>query len=74
MQITIDIPEDLALVAARRGLTPEGYAEQLLSEKLLEQTERMKKVERFLAEFPRADLPVLPESSYSRESIYSDDE
>ncbi|HEV2620399.1 MAG TPA: hypothetical protein VGU23_10735 [Acidobacteriaceae bacterium] len=79
MQVTINIPEELAAQVQLRGLTPQGYVEHLLAEQGLEKLTRPPKLS--LEEFDASldelaqysdKIPSLPDAALSRESFYQD--
>jgi hypothetical protein len=80
MQVTINIPDELAAQVRSRGLTPQSYVEQLISEQAA--TARgsaphklsLEEFEASLDELTRYSdkIPVLPTEALSRESLYQD--
>ncbi len=80
MQVTVNIPDDLALRAKAQGLTPEKYVEGLLAEQSAPNREpakagaRKPALERFFEEMAEhsAKIPPLPEDAFTRASIYRD--
>jgi hypothetical protein len=79
MQITVDIPDEVATRARAQGLTPEAYVETLIASQPapqpMESREvRVAKLEKFLVEMAKHSdtLPILPQAAFTRESIYRD--
>jgi len=83
MQITVNIPDEVAAQAQARGLTPENYVESLIAKQKLTApvlktdenlAERMAKLEEFFESFSAnsENIPILPDEAYTRESFYSD--
>ena len=82
MTISMQIPDELATQAARRGVDVKAYIEQILikevaaAKPVLPRSPRLTK-EEFdavldgLAEFSDK-IPHLPDSAFTREAIYSD--
>jgi len=80
MQITVEIPDDLATQVRARGLTPEGYIRALVEEAVrtahqtLAPAEPKMDIETFIrgmASFSEK-IPQLPDEAYTRESFYRD--
>lgn len=80
MQVTVRIPDELALQAQAQGLTPELYVEKLIAERSgsipepIGRAARIADLERFFDEMSRHSdrIPPLPESAFQRESFYRD--
>jgi len=80
MQITVEIPDELAAKVQARGLTPEGYVRSLIEEAErsapvpLHLREPRMSIEEFLdAMAANSDkMPVLPEKAFTRGSFYQD--
>lgn len=80
MEITITIPDEIAVRAQARGLTAESYVEKLLhKEETLpkhskSRVQRLADMERFIEEISRnsENIPQLPDEAFTRESFYSD--
>ena len=80
MQVTVNIPDELAAQIRSRGLTPQSYVEGLIAEQIA--TARgsamdklsLEEFEASLDELPRYSdkIPVLPAEAFSRESLYQD--
>ena len=79
MTISMQIPDELAIQAARRGLDVAAYIDQILqaaAKPVLPRSPRLTQ-EEFdavldgLAEFSDK-IPTLPDSAFTREAIYSD--
>jgi hypothetical protein len=80
MQITVDIPDELAAQVRARGLTPEGYVRSLIEEAARDGNsvsnsagEKMD-IETFLREMAANSekLPQLPDEAFTRASFYQD--
>jgi hypothetical protein len=80
MQITVDIPDELAAQVQARGLTPESYVRGLIEEAArAEMTasrsprERMD-IETFIRNMAANSdkFPALPDEAFTRESFYQD--
>ena len=80
MQITVDLPDELAERARARGLTPEGYVRALIEDAAqedpmsLEQQRPKRDMEAFfrgMAAFSEK-IPQLPDEAFTRESFYQD--
>jgi hypothetical protein len=85
MQITVTIPDDFAAQVMARGLTPEGYVEELIAERAsasfqvaadtsTETKTRLADLEVFFSEMgAHSDkVPILPDEAPTRESFYQD--
>lgn len=78
MQVTVNIPDELAAQVQSRGLTPQSYVERLLAEQVQRTVSSPKlSLEEFdasLDELARYSdkIPFLPDASLSRESFYQD--
>jgi hypothetical protein len=80
MQITVTISDEFAEHVKARGLTPEGYVENLIAEQaaappLAQDTAtRLADFERFFKEMAANSdkIPVLSEEALTRESFYQD--
>jgi DNA-binding ferritin-like protein len=80
MEITVNIPDEVAEMARARGMTPETYVEGLIDrdkpkEKLAPSVEeRMANLERFFKEISANShkIPRLPDEAFTRDSFYSD--
>lgn len=79
MQVTVNIPDELAAQVQSRGLTPQSYVERLLTEQVLQRSVSSPKLslEEFdasLGELARYSdkIPFLPDAALSRESFYQD--
>jgi hypothetical protein len=80
MQVTVDIPDELAAQAQARGLTPESYVRRLIEEagrdesKTSGPTERKMSMEVLIrAMAANSDkIPQLPDEAFTRESFYQD--
>jgi len=81
MQITVNIPDEIAARAQARGQTPESYVESLIED--AEQSTslpgpRRLRPEISMDEFLEAmtansdKIPVLPDEAFTRESFYQD--
>ena len=79
MTIPIHIPDELAIQAAHRGLDIAQYIDQILqaaAKPVLPRSPRLTQAEidavlDGLAEFSDK-IPILPDSAFTREAIYSD--
>jgi hypothetical protein len=80
MQITVTIPDEIAMQVQARGLTPESYVESLIdnaahvSPKPVLLAKPRMNMEEFLqkmAEFSDK-IPRLPDEAFTRESFYQD--
>jgi hypothetical protein len=80
MQITIEIPDELAAKAQARGLTPERYVEALVEDaaRSAPQPVHLREPRMSMPEFVRAmaansdKIPQLPDEAFTRESFYQD--
>ena len=80
MQITIEIPDELAAQAQARGLTPEFYVRSLIVEAAhaapvpIPPQEPKMDIETFLREMSAHSdkIPQLPDEAFTRESFYQD--
>ena len=80
MQITIEIPDELAAKAQARGLTPERYVESLVVDAArtaplpLPTPKPSIDMETFLREMAAHSdkIPQLPDEAFTRESFYQD--
>jgi hypothetical protein len=79
MQVTVNIPDELAAQVQSRGLTLQSYVEHLLAEQVLQRTVSSPKLS--LEEFDASldelaqysdKIPSLPDGALSRESFYQD--
>lgn len=82
MTLPIQIPDELAILAARRGMDVAAYAEQILTKEVAAAKPGLPKSPRLtqeeidelldgLAEFSDR-IPILPDSAFTREAMYSD--
>jgi hypothetical protein len=80
MQITVEIPDELAAQAQERGLTPESYVRSLIDNAvrtapapLTPAKPKMDMKEFFEAMSAYSDkIPQLPDEAFTRESFYQD--
>lgn len=79
MQVTVNIPDELAAQVRSRGLTPQSYVERLVAEQVSQKTAPVPKLsleefEASLDELTRYSdkIPFLPDAALSRESLYQD--
>ena len=80
MQVTVNIPDELAAQVQSRGLTPQSYVEDLIAEQTAtakgSATHKLslEEFEASLDELTRYSdkIPVLPAEAFSRESLYQD--
>ena len=80
MEITVNIPDEVAAKARALGMTPESYVESLVDHDKLEENSslsvngRMANLERFFKEISRNSekIPRLPDEAFTREGFYSD--
>jgi hypothetical protein len=79
MQVTVNIPDELAAQIRSRGLTPQSYVERLLAEQVLKKADSSPKLslEEFDASLDELTqyserIPSLPDAALSRESFYQD--
>ena len=77
MQITVNIPDELAAEAHARGVTPEAYVEQVLAKSVSAQVRRLfrspQEVHSWLDSLSQfsEQIPPLPET-ISREWLYQE--
>ena len=79
MQITVTIPDEIAVQAEAAGKTTEGYVQEWLNANLLpdpfaEKTLTAEELEEFFRNMSMGSekIPLLPDDAFTRESIYSD--
>ena len=80
MEITVNIPDEVAEKARALGMTPESYVEGLVHLEKPEETltlsveERVADMKRFIEELSAhsENIPVLPDYAFTRESFYND--
>jgi hypothetical protein len=80
MQITVELPDELAARARARGLTPEAYVLGLIEEAAEVETpkanpsEPKMDMETFLRKMSQNSekIPQLPDEAFTRESFYQD--
>lgn len=80
MQITVEIPDELAAQVQARGLTPESYVRGLIEDAVRVQTtssapaERKMDMEAFIRGMAAHSdkIPQLPDEAFTRESFYQD--
>jgi hypothetical protein len=81
MRITVEIPDELAVRARARGLTPEAYVLGLIEEAAVEAetpkvdpSEPKMDMETFLRKMSQNSekIPQLPDEAFTRESFYQD--
>lgn len=79
MQVTVNIPDELAAQVQSRGLTPQSYVERLLAEQVSQEMAPVPKLslEEFEASLDELTqysdkIPLLPDAALSRESLYQD--
>jgi hypothetical protein len=79
MQITLTIPDELAVQAKTRGISVEEYVQSLLEEAgrkspALQESRTPERLEAFFQAMAQGSqkLPALPTESFSRESFYED--
>ena len=80
MQITVTISDDFAAQVKARGLTPEGYVENLIAELAeaasteADTARRLASLDRFIERMvAHADKsPILSDEALTRESFYQD--
>jgi hypothetical protein len=79
MQVTVNIPDELAAQVQSRGLTPQSYVERLLAEQVSPKAAASPKLslEEFEASLDELaqysdKIPLLPDEALSRESFYQD--
>lgn len=79
MQVTVEIPDELAAQVQARGLTPENYVRNLIEDAALgARTPHSGQPRMSMAEFLEkmaensANIPQLPDEAFTRESFYRD--
>jgi hypothetical protein len=80
MQITVEIPDELAAQAQASGLTPESYVKSLLDRAMrtpagsLPSAKPNVDIEEFIREMAAnsENMPQLPDEAFTRESLYQD--
>jgi len=80
MQITVEIPDELAAKVQARGLTPESYVLGLIqdAERRVPVPLHLREPRMSIEEFLEAmaahsdNIPVLPDKAFTRESFYQD--
>lgn len=80
MEITVNIPDEVAQKAHALGMTPESYVASLIhidkpeENSTLSVEERVADMKRFIQELSAhsENIPVLPDYAFTRESFYSD--
>lgn len=79
MQVTVNIPDELAAQVQSRGLTPQSYVEALLAEQVSQKlvASHALSLEEFDASLDELTqysdkIPFLPDAALSRESFYQD--
>lgn len=80
MQVTVNIPDELAAQVQSRGLTPQRYVEHLIAEQtatargVVAHKLSLEEFEASLDGLTRYSdkIPVLPAAAFSRESLYQD--
>lgn len=79
MQVTVNIPDELAAQIQSRGLTPQSYVEGLLAEQVSQKlaashTLSLEEFDASLDELTQYSdkIPSLPDVALSRESLYQD--
>jgi hypothetical protein len=80
MQITVEIPDEIAAQVQARGVTPESYVRGLIEEAVREESRASKASELKMSmdAFIRAmsanseKIPQLPDEAFTRESFYQD--
>lgn len=80
MEITVNIPDEVAEKARALGMTPESYVARLVAGKTakaepeISTEERMAKLEKFFKQISSHSekIPRLPDEAFTRESFYSD--
>jgi hypothetical protein len=78
MQVTVNIPDELAVQVQSRGLTPQSYVEGLIAEQTATARRSaahalsLEEFEALLDELTRYSdkIPILPSEAFSRESLY----
>jgi hypothetical protein len=82
MQITVEIPDELAAQVQARGLTPESYVRGLIEDAARAEEEtpgiarpkRKMDIESFIKAMAEHSekIPQLPDEAFTRESFYQD--
>ena len=80
MMITVNIPDEIAAQIQARGLTPEGYVEELIAERAEAAPQRagtktkLADLEDFFEEMAALSekVPILPDAALTRASFYQD--
>lgn len=78
MQITVDIPDELAASVQASGITPEAYVRNLIEELLRRRAPEPAPRKITMEEFIRGmtahsdKIPQLPDEAFTRESFYQD--
>jgi hypothetical protein len=80
MQVTIEIPDEVAAKAEARGMTPESYVRSLIDDAVRSTPEplHLREPRMSMEEFVEAmaansdRIPVLPDEAFTRESFYQD--
>jgi hypothetical protein len=80
MQITVEIPDELAAKVQARGLTPESYVRGLIEEAVrsaplpLPPANPKMDMKEFLSKMAEFSdkIPQLPDEAFTRESFYQD--
>ncbi len=79
MQITITVPDDVAVQARAHGVSIEAYVGQLIEQarskpEAVKQPRTREQIESFFSAMAEGSdqLPTLPTESFSRESFYED--
>ena len=78
MQVSVTIPDDVAAQLRASGMTPESYVQELIAGRNRDQQpgtpKKLADLESFFAEIAQysGEVPVLPDETFSRESLYPD--
>jgi len=80
MQITVDIPDELAARVQASGMSPEAYVRSLIeeaerhSQESVEEQRPKRDMETFFREMAAHSdkIPQLPDEAFTRESFYQD--
>ena len=81
MQITVEIPDEIAAQVQARGLTPESYVRGLIEDAVrkspsptVEQARPKRDMEAFFKAMAAHSekIPQLPDEAFTRESFYQD--
>ena len=75
MQVTVTIPDELAVEAEARGFALDAYIEKLVMERAAADREkRLADLDKFFEDMatPSDKTPLLPLEAFTRESIYRD--